>query len=248
MTGSTGEGYILAKKLGHTITQIKPSLVPMEVYEKSYCKELQGLSLRNVSLKFIDIQSHRVIYEEQGEMIFTHFGVSGPVVLSASAHLVRYKNIDELLKNRKIVISIDIKPALTEEMLDKRLLRDFSKFKNKEFKNSLDELLPKKLINLIIKMSNIDEYKRVNEITKLERKNLVQLLKNFNFTISSFRPIEEAIITSGGINIKEVNPKTMQSKLVEGLYFAGEILDVDSYTGGFNLQIAYSTGYTAGIN
>ena len=248
LTGSTGEGYILAKKLGHTITQIKPSLVPMEVYEKSYCKELQGLSLRNVSLKFIDIQSHRVIYEEQGEMIFTHFGVSGPVVLSASAHLVRYKNIDELLKNRKIVNSIDLKPALAEEMLDKRLLRDFSKFKNKEFKNSLDELLPKKLINLIIKMSNIDEYKRVNEITKLERKNLVQLLKNFNFTISSFRPIEEAIITSGGINIKEVNPKTMQSKLVEGLYFAGEILDVDSYTGGFNLQIAYSTGYVAGKN
>ena len=248
LTGSTGEGYILAKKLGHTITQIRPSLVPMEVYEKNYCQELQGLSLKNVNLKFIDIKNNKLVYEEQGEMIFTHFGVSGPVVLSASAHLVRYKNIDELLRNRKIVISIDLKPALTEEMLDKRLLRDFSKFKNKEFKNSLDELLPKKLINLIIKMSNIDEYKRVNEITKLERKNLVQLLKNFNFTISSFRPIEEAIITSGGINIKEVNPKTMQSKLVEGLYFAGEILDVDSYTGGFNLQIAYSTGYVAGKN
>ena len=247
LTGSTGDGYVLAQKLGHTITKIKPSLVSMEVYEKEICKELQGLSLRNVNLKFIDTQKNKIIYEEQGEMIFTHFGISGPVVLSASAHLVRYKNIDELLREKKIKLSIDLKPALNEEILDKRILRDFSKFKNKEFKNSLDELLPKKMIGIIIKESKIDEYKRVNEITKLERKNIIQLFKNFELTISKFRPIDEAIITSGGVNIKEVNPKTMESKLVKGLYFAGEILDVDGYTGGFNLQIAYSTGYVAGM-
>lgn len=248
LTGSTGDGYILAQKLGHTVTKVKPSLVPLEVYEKVICKELQGLSLKNVKLEFVDKEKNKVIYQEQGEMIFTHFGVSGPVVLSASAHLVRYKGIEELLRDKKIVLNIDLKPALLPEVLDKRILRDFSKYKNKEYKNSLGDLLPKKMINVIIKKSNIDEYKKVNEITKNERKLLVQILKNFSLTISRFRPIEEAIITSGGINIKEVNPKTMESKLVQGLYFAGEILDVDSYTGGFNLQIAYSTGYVAGKN
>ena len=247
LTGSTGDGYILAQKLGHTITNIKPSLVPMEIHEKELCKELQGLSLKNVNLKFIDNEKNKTIYEEQGEMIFTHFGISGPVPLSASAHLVRYKNIEGLLQKRKIELIIDLKPALSEETLDKRILRDFSKYKNKEFKNSLGELLPRKIINIIIQESKINEYKKVNEISKEERRRLVKLLKNFKITISKFRQIEEAIITSGGINIKEVNPKTMESKIIKGLYFAGEILDVDAYTGGFNLQIAYSTGYVAGM-
>jgi hypothetical protein len=180
-------------------------------------------------------------------MIFTHFGVSGPTILSSSAHLVRYKNIEEKLKSRKIVLSIDLKPALSEEKLDDRILRDFEKQKNKQFKNSLDDLLPQKLIPIIVEKSKINPNKPVNEIKKEERKNLVKLLKNFCIEIKDFRPIEEAIITSGGIKIKEINPKTMESKLVEGLYFAGEIIDVDSYTGGFNLQIAYSTGYVAGM-
>ena len=179
-------------------------------------------------------------------MLFTHFGVSGPTILSSSAHLVRYKNIDELLKNKKIVLSIDFKPALSEEKLDERILRDFTEFKNKQFKNSLDKLLPQKLIPIIIEKSEINPDKKVNEINKKERHKLVGLLKNFEVTIKGFRPIDEAIITSGGVNIKEINPKTMESKLIDGLYFAGEIIDVDAYTGGFNLQIAYSTGYTAG--
>lgn len=246
LTGSTGDGYKIAEKLGHTVTKIRPSLVPLECYEKNMCKDLQGLSLRNVNIEFKNRENNKAIYEDFGEMIFTHFGVSGPTILSGSAHLVRYKNIDELIKNKKIILKIDFKPALSEEKLDERILRDFSELKNKQFKNSLDKLLPQKLIPIIIEKSNIDFDKRVNEITKQERKNLVKLLKNFVLTISDFRPIEEAIITSGGINIKEINPKTMESKLVPGLYFAGEIIDVDSYTGGFNLQIAYSTGYTAG--
>ena len=210
------------------------------------CKNLQGLSLRNVNIKFKDIKNDKLIYEDFGEMLFTHFGVSGPTILSSSAHLVRYKNIEEKLKNKKIILSIDFKPALLEEKLDERILRDFSKQKNKEFKNSLGDLLPNKLIETIVEKSNINPNKQVNEITKEERKNLVRLLKKFELEISGFRPIEEAIITSGGINIKEINPKTMESKIVDGLYFAGEIIDVDSYTGGFNLQIAYSTGYVAG--
>lgn len=246
LTGSTGDGYKIAEKLGHTVTKIRPSLVPLECYEKNMCKDLQGLSLRNVNIEFKNTENNKVIYEDFGEMIFTHFGISGPTILSGSAHLVRYKNIDELIKNKKIILKIDFKPALSEEKLDERILRDFSELKNKQFKNSLDKLLPQKLIPIIIEKSNIDFDKRVNEITKQERKNLVKLLKNFVLTISDFRPIEEAIVTSGGINIKEINPKTMESKLVPGLYFAGEIIDVDSYTGGFNLQIAYSTGYTAG--
>ena len=248
LTGSTGDGYKLAKQLGHTVTQIKPSLVPFEAYDKKTCKELQGLSLKNVGIEFKDIEKNKVIYEDFGEMLFTHFGVSGPTILSGSAHLVRYKNIDDLLKNKKIILKIDFKPALPEEKLDKRILRDFDEEKNKELKHSLDKLLPKKLIPVIIEKSGINPEKRVNEITKQERKNLASLLKSFELEISKFRPIEEAIITSGGINIKEINPKTMESKIVPGLYFAGEIIDVDGYTGGFNLQIAYSTGFTAGQN
>lgn len=248
LTGSTGDGYKMVEKLGHTVTKIKPSLVPLETFEKDTCKEMQGLSLRNVEIKLKDIEKNKIIYEDFGEMLFTHFGVSGPTILSSSAHLVRYKNIDELLKNKKIKLSIDLKPALSEEKLDERILRDFNEIKNKQFKNSLDKLLPQKLINIIIERSGINPQKQVNEIKKEERRNLVKLLKNFEVTIKGFRPIDEAIITSGGINIKEINPKTMESKIVNGLYFAGEIIDVDSYTGGFNLQIAYSTGYTAGIS
>ena len=247
LTGSTGDGYKIAKDLGHTITDIKPSLVPLESYDK-FTKDMQGLSLKNVEIKFIDETKNKIIYNDFGEMIFTHFGVSGPIILSGSAHLVRYKKIDELLKNKKIILQIDFKPALSNEKLNDRILRDFEEFKNKQFKNSLDKLLPKKLIPSIINKTKINPDKKVNEITKEERLMLVKLLKNFNIQIKNFRPIEEAIITSGGVNIKEINPKTMESKLVKGLYFAGEIIDVDSYTGGFNLQIAYSTGFTAGIS
>ena len=250
-TGSTGDGYELAQNVGHSITKIRPSLVPLTVKDNSslkLCQKMQGLSLKNVSIKFIDTNKNKVIYEDFGEMLFTHFGVSGPVILSASAHLLRYKNIDELLKAGKIILSIDLKPALSKEKLDERVLRDFKEEKNKEFKNSLDKLLPKKMIDVVIQLSEINPEKRVNEITKSERENLVKVLKGLEIEISGFRPIEEAIITSGGINIKEINPKTMESKLVHGLFFAGEIIDVDAYTGGFNLQIAYSTGYTAGLD
>ena len=248
-TGSTGDGYKLAKELGHTVTKIRASLVPLTVHsgrDLKICKSMQGLSLRNVNIKIKDTSKSKVIYEDFGEMLFTHFGVSGPTILSGSAHLLRYKNVDELLKERKIILSIDLKPALSEEKLDDRILRDFNEEKNKDFKNSLDKLLPKKMIDVIIELSEISPNKKVNEITKKERLKLVHLLKNLEISISGFRPIEEAIITSGGINIKEINPKTMESKIVKGLYFAGEIIDVDAYTGGFNLQIAYSTGYTAG--
>ncbi len=244
LTGSTGDGYNIAKKLGHTVTKIKPSLVPLEIYEKEICKKLQGLSLKNVSITIKN--DKKTIYEDFGEMIFTHFGVSGPIILSASAHLVRYRNIEELMKNKQITLNLDFKPALSSEKLEKRIIRDFEEVKNKQFKNSLEKLLPQKLIPVIVEQSNINPEKKVNEITKTERKNLVNILKNFKVKIQKLRPIEEAIITSGGINIKEIDPKTMQSKICNGLYFAGEIIDVDAYTGGFNLQIAYSTGYVAG--
>ena len=247
LTGSTGDGYEMAKKIGHKVTKIKPSLVPLESYEKELCKNLQGLSLKNINIKLLDIEQNKIIYEDFGEMLFTHFGVSGPTILSSSSHLVRYKDIEEKFKNKKIVLVIDLKPALTEEKLNERILRDFQEYKNKMFKNSLEKLLPQKLIPIIIDKSQINPEKKVNEITKEERKNLIKVLKKFEIGIKDFRPIDEAIITSGGINIKEINPKTMESKLVKGLYFAGEIIDVDSYTGGFNLQIAYSTGYTAGL-
>lgn len=262
-TGSTGDGYIMARNLGHTITKIKPSLVPLsanvnenveqENLQKAYgnslnlCKELQGLSLKNIAIKILDVKNKKCIYEDFGEMIFTHFGISGPTILSGSAHLLRYKNIEELLKEGKIIISIDLKPALIEEKLDARILRDFEKFKNRELKNSLDELLPQKLIKPVIRLTGIDEEKQTNSITKEERQKLVSVLKNLKITIEGFRPIEDAIVTAGGVNIKEINPKTMESKLISGLCFAGEIIDVDAYTGGFNLQIAYSTGYTAGM-
>ena len=248
LTGSTGDGYLIAKNIGHKVTEIRPSLVPLVIYEKNECKEMQGLSLRNVEIKIIDESKNKLIYEDFGEMIFTHFGISGPTILSGSAHLVRYKEIDNLMKEQKIKLQIDLKPASTEEQLDERILRDFKEFKNKQFKHALDKLLPQKMIPIVIEKTKINEEKRVNEITKEERRNLVKVLKKFELTIKDFRPVEEAIITSGGINIKEINPKTMESKLVKGLYFAGEIIDVDSYTGGFNLQIAYSTGYTAGMH
>ena len=248
LTGSTGDGYQLVEKLGHSITKIKPSLVPLEVYDKAECKELQGLSLRNVEIKLIDIEKHKQIYEDFGEMVFTHFGVSGPTILSSSAHLVRYKNIDKLFHEKKIVLKIDLKSALDEKKLNDRILRDFEDAKNKQFKNSLDKLLPQKLIPVVIIRSKINPNKKVNEITKKEREQLIKEIKDFEIIIKGFRPIEEAIITSGGVNIKEINPKTMESKKVKGLFFAGEIIDVDSYTGGFNLQIAYSTGYVAGLN
>lgn len=247
-TGSTGDGYILAKKLGHHITEIKPSLVPLICKEKKLCQSLEGLSLRNVEIKFVNCENKKVIYEDFGEMVFTKLGISGPTILSASAHLLRLKQIDRLLQEDKIVLQIDLKPALSEEVLDRRMIKDFTEFKNKQFKNSLDELLPKKMIEPVIRLSNIPEEKRVNEVTKEERHTLVQLLKKFTLTIKNFGDIEEAIITAGGVDIKEVNSSTMESKIIKGLYFAGEILDVDAYTGGFNLQIAYSTGYTAGRN
>ncbi len=231
LTGSTGDGYALAKDLGHTIIEQKPSLVPLESYNKDICKRLQGLSLKNVKIEVIDNQIKKEIYEDFGEMLFTHFGVSGPTVLSASSHLVRYKQIGEKLKKQQIVLKIDLKPALSEEKLDERIQRDFQEVKNKQFKNSLDKLLPQKMIPIILERSQISLNKLVNEVTKEERRRLVLLLKNFMILIKGFRPIEEAIITSGGICIKEINPKTMQSKLIEGLYFAGEIIDVDSYTG-----------------
>ena len=251
LTGSTGDGYEMAKKLGHTITEIRPSLVALKA-KGDICQKLQGLSLKNVGLKIY--RDNKLVYEDFGEMLFTHFGVSGPIILSGSAHLVRGS-----MEN--VYISIDLKPALDEAKLDERILRDFSEGKNKEFKNSLDKLLPQKLIPVVVDIMDkiinedlkIDEKdnisnKKVNSITKEERHKLVKLLKNFNIAIEGFRPVEEAIGTAGGVNIKEINPKTMESKLVTGLYFAGEIIDVDAYTGGFNLQIAYSTGYTAGKN
>ena len=246
LTGSTGDGYILAEKLGHKITPIKPSLVPLECYDKKECLELQGLSLKNIRISIEDKGKNKKIYEDFGEMMFTHFGVSGPIILSASAHLGRYKNIQELFNEKNIVLKIDLKPALDAQKLNDRILRDFSELKNKQYKNSLNKLLPQKLIPIIINRSEINPAKQVNEITRKERENLITIIKNFEMTIRDFRPIEEAIITSGGINIKEINPKTMESKKVKGLYFAGEIIDVDSYTGGFNLQIAYSTGFVAG--
>ena len=250
LTGSTGDGYNIAKELGHTITKISGSLVPLisKNEDLQLCQAMQGLSLRNISMKIVDEEKNKKIYEDFGELLFTHFGVSGPTILSSSAHILRYKNVEELLKKGKIKLQIDLKPALNEEKLNLRLLRDFDKFKNKQIINSLNELLPKKMIEPVIKKAKIKNEKRINEITKQKRENLIRVIKCFEITISGFRPIEEAIITRGGINVKEINPKTMESKLIEGLYFAGEIIDVDAYTGGFNLQIAYSTGYTAGLN
>ena len=245
LTGSNGEGYEIAKALGHTIKDVRGSLVPL-IAEKSVCSKMQGLSLRNVGIMLYDIEKDKKIYSDFGEMLFTHFGVSGPTILSGSAHLLRYKDVDKKISDGKIVLKIDLKPALSFEQLDARILRDFTEVKNKQFKNSLDKLLPKKMIDVVIDKSKIDPEKHVNEITREERMNLVKLLKCFVVRIDGFRPVDEAIVTAGGISVKEINPKTMESKIVSGLYFAGEIIDVDAYTGGFNLQIAYSTGFTAG--
>lgn len=235
-TGSTGDGYKWAKQFNHKTTKTYPSLVPFNIKE-DYCKELQGLSLKNVNIKLL--KDDKTLYEDLGEMIFTHFGVSGPLVLSASSFVA-----DKMEDGYKI--SIDLKPALDEATLDKRILRDFNKYKNKNFNNSLNDLLPKKLIPIIIRLSGIDEYKKVNEITKEERQRLVGLIKNLEFNIDGLRGYDEAIITKGGIDVKEINPKTMESKKVPGLYFVGEVLDLDSLTGGYNLQLAWSTGYVAG--
>lgn len=245
VTGSTGDGYKLAKELGHTITKIEPSLVPLTSHDE-VCKELQGLSLRNVAIQLQICD--KVVYKDFGEMLFTHYGVSGPIVLSASSYLVKTKNIEQILKEGKVKLEIDLKPALSEEKLDSRILRDFEEQKNKQFKNSLDKLLPQKLIPVIIEKTNINENKKINEITKQERQRLINELKYFKISINGTRPIEEAIVTSGGVNVKEINPKTMESKLINGLYFAGEVIDVDCLTGGYNLQVAWSTGYTAGIS
>ena len=246
-TGSDGDGYKMAKTLGHTVEKIRGSLVPL-TGDKKLCQSMQVLSLRNVKIQIKDIEKNKKIYDDFGELLFTHFGVSGPTILSSSAHLLRYKDIDRLFKEEKIKLCIDLKPALSNEELDLRIRRDFEEAKNKEFKNSLEKLLPKKMIQAVLDLSGIDLNKKVNSITKEERLNLVELLKNFEINIDGFRPVEEAIVTAGGISIKEINPKTMESKIIKGLYFAGEIIDVDAYTGGFNLQIAYSTGFTAGLN
>jgi len=238
-TGSTGAGYEFAKKLGHTINSLYPSLVPL-VTEEDWVKNLQGLSLKNVDLIVFN-KNEEVIFKERGEMIFTHYGISGPLVLSASSHM---RN----MKNENYKIKIDIKPALNREKLDNRIQRDFSKYANKYFKNSLGDLLPSKLIPVIVKLSKIDYDKTVNQITTKERENLINLLKGLELNIQDYRPIEEAIVTSGGVEVKEIDPATMESKIVKNLYFAGEVIDVDAYTGGFNLQIAFSTGYLVGIN
>ncbi len=246
VTGSTGDGYILAQKLGHTIIPLKASLVPLECFEKKLCQSMQGLNLKNVKIQLIQKEVEKPIYEEFGEMLFTHFGVSGPIILSGSSHLLRVEEVEKKLENRHIQLIIDLKPALNETKLDARILRDFEEDKNKQLKNILKKLLPNKIIEPLIKQAEISPEKQVNGITKEERKKLIRAIKQFTLTVSKFRDIEEAIITSGGISTKEINPKTMESKKIKGLFFAGEIIDVDAYTGGFNLQIAYSTGVSAG--
>ncbi len=237
-TGSTGDGYRFAEKAGHTVTEIKPSLVPI-VTEENYCKEMMGLSLKNVTLSLFD--GKKCIYKELGEMLFTHFGVSGPLVLSASSHIRK-------MERNRYTLKIDLKPALTLEQLDKRLQKDFSEMINRTFSNSLGKLLPAKMIPVAIKLSGIPADIKVNSITREQRRSFCELLKAFPLTVKEFRPVDEAIITSGGVSVKEINPKTMESKIVQGLYFAGEVIDVDAYTGGFNLQIAFATGYCAGDN
>ena len=235
-TGSTGDGYRFAKSIGHSVTPILPALVPLNVREE-WEELLMGLSLKNIEVTFYD--GDKKVFTDFGEMLFTHFGVSGPVILSASSV------ITGIVKERPVRLSIDLKPAITDEQLDERILRDFSKEQNKAFKNSLDELLPKKLIPVIVMQSGIKPEKKVNEVTREERQRLVKLLKNFDMTVTSTRGFNEAIITQGGVNVKEINPSTMESKLVKNIYFAGEVIDVDAVTGGFNLQVAWSTAYAA---
>lgn len=238
-TGSTGDGYRFAKAAGHKVTELSPALVPFETRE-TVVKQLQGLSLRNIRIRIF--KGSKVLYEEFGEMLFTHFGVSGPVLLSASSFVA------EAVKKEPLALSIDLKPALTEEQLDARILRDFGEMKNKQYKNSLEKLLPGKLMPVIVERSQISPEKKVNEITKAERRRIVEAMKDFRLTLTGLRDYKEAIITQGGVSVREVNPSTMESKLVKGLYFAGEVLDLDAVTGGFNLQIAWSTGHLAGIS
>ena len=237
LTGSDGNGYNLVKALGHTIVKPLPSLVPLEAHG-SLCKRLQGLSLKNVGIKFTDKQTGKMLYEDFGEMMFTHFGVTGPTILSATSH-IRRENYTG------ITLSIDLKPALDEKTLDKRILSDFSEANNKDFVNSLSKLLPAKLIEPIVGLTGIDPRKKVNTITKEERKRIVDVLKGLTVPLKGPRPIDEAIVTNGGVSTKEINPGTMQSKIIDGLYFAGEVIDVDAYTGGFNIQIALSTAFLA---
>ena len=236
-TGSTGDGYRLAESLGHTVIPPRPSLVPLET-EGSVCRALQGLSLKNTALTVIDKTNGKTVYTDFGELLFTHFGLSGPTVLSASAH------IRDMARGR-YEISLDLKPALDLQTLDKRLLSDFEKYKNRDFANALGDLLPAKMIPVIVSLSGVEAHKKVNAVTKAERLGLAGLLKDLRFTVRGFRPIEEAIVTSGGISVREIDPSSMESRLVKGLYFAGEVIDVDAYTGGFNLQIAFSTAALA---
>lgn len=240
LTGSTGDGYTLAKQAGHTVTELKPSLVPLESKNPD-CKSMQGLSLKNVSLKIIDNKSQKTVFSDFGEMLFTHFGMSGPMILSASSQI-------RDISDGKYTAVIDLKPALTPEQLDKRLQNDFRENSNKDISNSFSKLLPRKIIVPVLKRWGVPFDKKCNSVTKEERRKLCEILKEFTVEISGFRPIEEAIITSGGVKTSEINPKTMESKLVNGLYFAGEVIDCDAYTGGFNLQIAWSTGRLAGIS
>lgn len=239
LTGSTGDGYKFAKSLGHTIISPKPSLIGIEVQE-NFVKDLEKLSLRNVAITVINSKNKK-IYDDFGELEFTKYGLDGPIIKSASCRMK-----DTSKENYKI--NLDLKPALDEEKLDKRIIKDFTKYTNKNFENSLDDLLPKKLIPIIIELSEIPRHLKVNQISKKQRLNLVHLLKNLTFTVKRYRPIEEAIVTSGGIKVSEINSSTMESKIINNLFFAGEIIDVDAYTGGFNLQIAYSTAYLAGTN
>lgn len=236
-TGSTGDGYRFAKEMGHEVTEIMPSLVPLEIKEW-YAKELQGLSLRNVQATVMD--GKKKLYDDFGEMLFTHYGVSGPLMLSASSY------IGKKLQEKELRLVIDLKPALSIEQLDQRVLRDFEENMNKQFKNAIGKLFPTKLIPIMLELSGIDPDKKVNLISKEERQHFVSLIKNFEMTITGLRDFNEAIITKGGVKVKEINPATMESKLVQGLYFVGEVLDLDALTGGFNLQIAWSTGYAAG--
>ncbi len=236
-TGSTGDGYDFARKCGHSVTKLVPSLVPLRA-EEEWCKELMGLSLKNVAIVLKD-EKGKKIYEDFGEMLFTHFGVSGPIILSASCHITN-------LGEKKAYLYIDLKPALDFKALDQRILRDFEKFINKDFNNALDELLPKKLIPVIIRLSGIDGFKKVHDITKDERKKLCMLIKALPLTITGDYGFGQAVITRGGVAVDEINPSTMESKIVKGLYFAGEVIDCDAYTGGYNLQIAFSTGFAAG--
>lgn len=241
-TGSTGDGFRFAENVGHKVTQCFPSLVPMETKEPWIC-ELQGLSLRNVEAKILD--GKKELYKDFGEMLFTHFGVSGPLIISASSYVGK-KFMDKNGQKKELTLEIDLKPALTEEQLDQRVLRDFEENHNRQFKNAITKLFPTKLIPVMLELGGIDPEKKVNNIEKEERKQFVHLIKHFRMTLTGLRGYLEAIITKGGVNVKEIDPGTMESKLVKGLYFAGEVLDLDALTGGFNLQIAWSTGYAAG--